>query len=190
MGAGDKLIYDLSAIGAIRLGPVPVSGHPPVTIDLRPLVAHPHVLRRAAHTLAEIIEGLEFDRIAVMSSTLLPLGTAIALELTRPLIYSVTEPEPGQPPTIEGLYSRGEKVLLISGVLRGGEAKLDLIHRLEAVGLRVTDIAVLIDREEGGMAILEQQGYHAHAALTLTELIDALRRRKATAPQPAVGPGD
>jgi uridine monophosphate synthetase len=38
----------------------------------------------------------------------------------------------------------------------------------------VKDIAVLIDREQGGKQLLESKGYRLHSVLTLTEIIASL----------------
>jgi uridine monophosphate synthetase len=46
---------------------------------------------------------------------------------------------------------------------------------LEAARLKVQDMLVLIDREQGGAADLAQRGYRLHTILRLTEILDALR---------------
>jgi orotate phosphoribosyltransferase len=56
-----------------------------------------------------------------------------------------------------------------------GHSKLEAIEALEGFGLVVRDILVLIDREQGGAKDLAERGYHLHAALNLTGILEALR---------------
>jgi uridine monophosphate synthetase len=47
---------------------------------------------------------------------------------------------------------------------------------LSAAGLKVTDVVVLVDREQGGRAELAARGLCLHSVLTLSQLLDALVR--------------
>jgi uridine monophosphate synthetase len=46
--------------------------------------------------------------------------------------------------------------------------------KLESVGLKVEDIVVLIDHEEGVTEKLAQGGYRSYAVLTMTEIAQTL----------------
>jgi len=48
------------------------------------------------------------------------------------------------------------------------------IEPLEAAGLEVRDVVVLIDRQQGGGAELAEAGYRLHAVLRLSEMLDLL----------------
>jgi uridine monophosphate synthetase len=45
---------------------------------------------------------------------------------------------------------------------------------MEGSGLRVRDVVVLLDREQGGRDRLVDDGRELHAVLTLSELLDTL----------------
>jgi uridine monophosphate synthetase len=45
---------------------------------------------------------------------------------------------------------------------------------LQVEGLKVTDVVVLIDREQGGEAHLQKNGLALHAAFKLSQLLDVL----------------
>ena len=48
--------------------------------------------------------------------------------------------------------------------------------RFSNAGLKVTDVVVLVDREQGGKAELARHGLALHAALTLSQVLDCLVR--------------
>lgn len=148
----------------------------PIYVDLRLLVSHPPLLREVARAMAEMACRLAFDRIAAIPYAGLPIGVALALELDRPLIYPRREvKEHGTRRAIEGAFEPGETVLLVDDLITRGDSKLEAISPLEAVGLTVRDVLVLIDREQGGAEDLARRGYRLHAVLTLTQVLDVLR---------------
>jgi orotate phosphoribosyltransferase len=55
------------------------------------------------------------------------------------------------------------------------DSKLEAIRVLEDNGLKVRDVAVLIDREQGAPEQLAAAGYTLHAALRLGQLLDYWR---------------
>jgi uridine monophosphate synthetase len=76
---------------------------------------------------------------------------------------------------IEGAFEAGHTALVIEDVVTTGSSILTAIKTLEEAGLIVRDIAVLVDREQGGQAVLMDKGYHLHAVLTISQMLDALQ---------------
>lgn len=62
--------------------------------------------------------------------------------------------------------------LLIDDLVTLADTKLEAAAVLEENGLTVNDIAVLLDREQGGLEELRRRGYACHAAFKLKELLD------------------
>jgi len=149
----------------------------PIYVDLRLLVSHPPLLREAARAMAEVARDLAFDRFAAIPYAGLPIGVALALEMERPLIYPRREVKAhGTRRAIEGTFEPGETALLVDDLITRGDSKLEAIAPLEAAGLTVHDVLVLIDREQGGAEYLARRGYRLHAVLRLTEILDILRQ--------------
>ena len=73
---------------------------------------------------------------------------------------------------IEGDFHAGETALVIDDLATTGGSKFEAIEKLTAVGLKVKDIVVLVDRQSGAKESLEQAGYSMHAVLTITQMLD------------------
>ncbi len=175
-----ELTLALAEIGAIQFGEFTLASgqKSPIYVDLRLLASHPQVLRDVAHAYAELIErelaeGGKEVRLAAIPYAALPIGTAVALELGLPLIYPRKEAKAhGTGRQIEGEFRPGDRAIVLDDLITTGGSKLAAIEPLEAAGLQVKDVVVLIDREQGGREELEAAGYRLHAVLRLTWMLD------------------
>lgn len=148
----------------------------PIYLDLRRLITHPQILARAAQAYAAKLQDLQFDRLAGIPYAGLPIATAVALEMNRPLIYPRREAKDyGTKAALEGEFQAGETIAVIDDLATTGGTKIEAIQKLESAGLKVKDIVVLIDREQGAGALLAEAGYRLHAVVTLRELLDTWR---------------
>jgi uridine monophosphate synthetase len=144
----------------------------PIYLDLRRLVTHPPILRRVAQAYATKLKELNFDRLAGIPYAALPIATAIALEVNRPLIYPRREAKDyGTKALIEGDYAAGETIVVIDDLATTGGSKIEAIQKLEEAGLKVSDIVVLIDRGQGAGPMLAEAGYQLHSVVNLHDLL-------------------
>ena len=81
----------------------------------------------------------------------------------------------GTQATIDGVYRPGQPVVLFDDLVTTAGSKLSAIRILEAAGLVVKGVCVLIDREQGGKEELKKAGYDLYAAFTLRQLLDHYR---------------
>jgi len=175
----DELILALHDAGCVQFGEFRLhSGETsPIYIDLRLLVSAPALLQSVARAMAALLRGLQYDRLAAIPYAALPIGTAVALELQRPLLYPRREVKAyGVQRAIEGQFLPGERVVVLDDVVTTGKSKLEAIAPLQAAGLRVEDIVVVVDREQGGAQQLAAQGYRVHSVLRLGQIVDVLAR--------------
>jgi uridine monophosphate synthetase len=175
--AHTELILDLARIGAVRFGEFTLKSGmtSPIYIDLRLLASYPKVLNRVAAAYAETLRGLEYDRIAAIPYAALPIGTAVALQTGRPLIYPRKEVKDyGTRRSIEGEFAAGECAIVLDDLITTGGSKIEAIAPLKEAGLQIQDVVVLIDRENGGLETLADAGLRLHAVLTLRDVLDTL----------------
>jgi uridine monophosphate synthetase len=176
-GTEGGLILDLARIGAVRFGQFTLTSGKisPIYIDLRLLASYPDMLQKVAATYADLLQGLTFDRIAGIPYAALPIGTAVALQTGRALIYPRKEAKRyGTRRAIEGAFEAGERVVVLDDLITTGGSKIEAIAPLEEAGLVVEDVVVLIDRESGGREELAREGYRLHTVFTLHQILDVL----------------
>jgi uridine monophosphate synthetase len=169
-----QLAQDLIASQCVRFGQFKLKSGlmSPIYLDLRRLVTHPSILKRVAQAYAEKLKALKFDRLAGIPYAALPIATAIALEMNRPLIYPRREAKDyGTRATIEGDYQAGEIIVVIDDLATTGSSKIETIQKLEEAGLKVRDIVVLIDRGQGAGPMLAEAGYQLHSVVNLRDLL-------------------
>jgi len=172
-----ELLRRLHRIGCIKFGRFRLRDgrESPFYIDLRPLVSHPAELRSVAQSLLRKAQGLEYGCLAGIPYAGLPLAVVAALESNVPAIYARKERHnTGTARMVEGEFKLGDVALVLDDVITSGGSKLEGIAHLQKAGLRVTDLVVLIDRQQGGRTTVEAAGYRLHSVMTISEALDAL----------------
>lgn len=145
----------------------------PIYIDLRQIITYPTLLKQIAQAYLPVLSILQFSRIAGLPYAAIPIATAISLAGNYPMIYPRKEAKTyGTKAEIEGEYHAGETVVVIDDLATTGGSKFEAIEKLIGAGLFVKDVVVLVDRQSGAKESLEQAGYHLHAVLTITQLLD------------------
>lgn len=172
------LILHLHDAGCVRFGEFTLASglRSPIYLDLRRMASDPVLLRRAAEAYAGLLKPLRYERLAAVPYAALTIGAAVALATDGSLIYPRKEAKAhGTGQAVEGIYTPGDRAVVIEDLVTSGGSVIKAVEALEAAGLVVEDVAVLIDREQGGPEALARAGYRLHAALTMTQILETLQ---------------
>ncbi len=179
-----KTLWDLGAVqfGDFTLGRTTL--HSPVYVNLRLLIGKPRALRRAARLIHQKVQTLQtmlhphvapFDRVAGIPFGGLHLATAFSLISNVPMVYiHPPKSRESSEPFLEGIYERGETVLLLDDLITGGGNALETATFLGMSGLKVKEVIVLLDRQEGAAERLHAHGCNLISILTLETMLNYL----------------
>lgn len=171
------LILQLYDIGCIMFGNfVQASGATfPYYVDLRKIISNPQIFTAILSAYADILKDLNFDRIAGIPYGSLPTATGLALRLNYPMIFPRKEVKAhGTRKIIEGNFHSGETVVVVDDILISGKSAMEGAEKIKSAGLIVRDIVVFMDHEQGVKDRLKENGYQAHAVLTISEITETL----------------
>jgi uridine monophosphate synthetase len=148
-------------------------------VDLRQIISDPTLFRRVLNCYAEILQQLQFDRIAGIPYGSLPTATGLSLQLHKPLIYPRKEVKAhGTRRLVEGEFNEGETVAVVDDILITGGSVLEGIAKLTSSGLKVSDVVVFLDHggchDTRAKERLADAGLRLHAVLNLESISDVL----------------
>ena len=174
-----QLINKLFDIGGIKFGNFTLKSgiQSPIYIDLRVTISYPEVLQTIADAMWNQIRNLDFDLICGVPYTALPIATAMTLKYNKPMLMRRKEVKNhGTRRAIEGSFIPGQRCIIVDDLVTNGTSVFETVAPLEQEGLEVTDIVVLLDREQGGKQHISDRGYTLHTVMTITELIKQLEQ--------------
>ncbi|MEJ2271259.1 MAG: orotate phosphoribosyltransferase [Candidatus Bathyarchaeota archaeon] len=171
-----ELSQILNRIGALKFGSFKLtSGNiSPYYLDLRIIPSFPDAFKRICDLYIDLIKneiGEEgFDRIAGIPTAGMSFGSIAAYRLEKAFIYVRTsEREHGRGRRVEGILLPGDRVLLIDDLITKGGSILKATEAVRAEGGVVSDVAVLLNREENGEKSLADEEIKLHYILTISE---------------------
>ncbi|MER3398298.1 MAG: phosphoribosyltransferase [Chloroflexota bacterium] len=174
-----RALFDLGGVqfGSFTLGRSTVNS--PVYINPRVLVSQPRYLKAVAELIRQETSFGQarrrpriapFDLVAGVPFGGLHLATAFSLLTETPMIY--VRPGGEKDHRIEGRYQEGQTVLVIDDLITTGGSIVETASILEAHGLKVRDVIVLVDREQGATERLRRRGYNLVPILRLTVMLN------------------
>ncbi|ASE62669.1 orotate phosphoribosyltransferase [Chryseobacterium indologenes] len=178
MESKKEFFLECYKLGIIKFGRFTLKSgiESPFYVDLRPLASDPKILKKLANYLLEMLPLDNFDLICGVPYAALPMATAMSLESYIPLIIKRKEAKSyGTKKLIEGIYQKGQNCLLVEDVITSGKSLLETIPEIEQEDLKVSDIVVVLDREQGGKQLLENKGYRVYTLFNISEVCDILQ---------------
>ncbi|KAF7278683.1 hypothetical protein GWI33_008131 [Rhynchophorus ferrugineus] len=161
--ASDKKLksfaIDLFRINAVKFGEfkTKVGLMTPVYCDLRVIVSYPELMQTLADLLLEKIKDKKnVDILCGVPYTALPIATALSLKTGLPMVMRRKEAKDyGTKKLIEGVFKDGDRCLIVEDIVTSGSSILETVKDLVNEGLKCKDAVVLLNREQGGAKILE-----------------------------------
>jgi orotate phosphoribosyltransferase len=171
----DPLALSLARAGLIQFGRFvqPDGAIWPVAVHLRWLPSYPALLRDTAAALAEVLPGIEADRLLTTADAI-PIGTALALHTGLPMVYPVRADTAAF--AIEGAYDVGHPTVLLSDTLIDPVQAAAITALGRQVGLEIHAVLAVLDLGLGAREKLQAAGYAVRCVLTLREALPLLEQ--------------
>lgn len=186
--AQEKLILDLFDSGMVKFGSfrfVLHEKHPdaplaPFYIDLRMVRRFPRIRKKVVEVYGDLIKNLKYDLLADVPTSATPMVAILSDKLGVPQITPRSDAKThGGGAKIDGLLNedKGKTAVLIDDLITKADSKFEAIKVLKDFGVKVKDVVVLIDREQGGKKELAKKGYKLYYAFTLSQMMDLFRKK-------------
>lgn len=168
--------YGAFKLGAFRLVSDEISAPlSPYYVNLRNVRSYPGILQRIVEAIQSEVQGIAFDLIADVPTAATPLVAVMSVNNDWPMVSPrLDKKDYGSGSKVDGVFNLGQTVLLIDDLVTTAESKFSAISVLEESGLVVKDVAVFLDRQQGGREELAKAGYRLHAVTTLQEFVQVL----------------
>lgn len=171
------IVLKLYDIGAIKFGSFTLKSGiiSPIYIDLRESISYPPLLQAIAEAMWSKVADRNFDRLCGVPYTALPLASYLSIKYNCPMVMRRKEvKEHGTKKIIEGVFKTNQNCLVLEDLITSGASIFETIGPLEEVGMKVSDIVVFLDRQQGGRNKVQEKGYRIHSVVTLKQALDIL----------------
>lgn len=142
-------------------------------VDVRLTALSSDGLHAVAEALYERLASMRLNANLVAGVALggCPLATGVSLMSGMDALYVRPEAKDhGTGKLVEGAFQPGDRVVLLEDVITSGGSTLKALAALRNAGLTVAGVIAVLDREQGGAALIEQECPFA-ALHTLKELL-------------------
>mmetsp|Transcript_7596 Transcript_7596/g.23385 ORF Transcript_7596/g.23385 Transcript_7596/m.23385 type:complete len:281 (-) Transcript_7596:857-1699(-) len=174
-----QLVRELAAIGAVKFGSFKLKSGllSPFYLDLRVCISKPSLVKLIGSLMWQEVqeERDSFELICGVPYTGLPIATSMSLDTDVPMVMKRKEAKDyGTKKMVEGIFAAGQHCLMVEDIITSGMSVLETVASLKEEGLICDRVVVLIDRQQGGRAILERAGVKVHSVLDIESVLQVL----------------
>jgi len=150
-----------------------------ISLDLKLIPSIPNGMDRVVTILENMTRneiGVEnFDRIAGVPTTGITFASILSYKLSKPFLYIKEAAEThGREKRIDGLLSPGDRILIVDDLIASGKSLLRAVDVIRGEGGIVSDVLVLVDREEGGVERLSRAEVKLHTFSKISKIVAEL----------------
>lgn len=151
----------------------------PYYVDLRQSISDPIAMDWIANALARIVANEigrgKVDKIMGVPTAGVPFATLVSQKLAIPMLYYRKErKEHGVRKKIEGDMERNDRIVMIDDLITTGQSVIEAAIAARDQGGIVSELVVLLDREQGGKDHLRAQNIEPHVLFNISEAFDWL----------------
>jgi orotate phosphoribosyltransferase len=146
----------------------------PYYVDLRQSISSPMAMDWIANSLARIVDNEigrgKIDRIMGVPTAGIPFATLVSQKLAIPMLYYRKErKEHGVRKKIEGNFENSDRILMIDDLITTGQSVINAAKAAREQGGIVTELVVLLDREQGGREHILNHNIKPHVLFSISE---------------------
>ena len=173
MPTTQELIDALVDADAVKFGEFELAhgGTSEYYVDKYLFETDPRCLALVAEAFADRLEGE--TKLGGVALGAVPLAVATALAADLPYVIARKQRKDyGTGNVVEGRLEEGETVVVLEDIVTTGTSLIEAIDALREAGATVDRALVVVDREEGGRARVEEADVEMEALVTASQLLD------------------
>lgn len=171
-----KIAFELVLSDTLKIGDFTLfSGKKsPYYVDLRQAISDPTTMALIADSLARIIDNEvgrdKFDKILGVPTAGVPFSTIVCQKLSVPMLYYRKErKQHGARKKIEGRMEINDRILIIDDLITTGKSVIQAAEAAREQGGQVTELVVLLDREQGGPETVRANNIRPHVLFNVSD---------------------
>jgi orotate phosphoribosyltransferase len=155
----------------------------PYYVDLRQSISNPIAMDWIGNSLARMVINeigkSKVDKIMGVPTAGVPFATIVSQKLAIPMLYYRKErKEHGVRKKIEGDMERNDRIVMIDDLITTGQSVIDAAEAARDQGGIVSELVVLLDREQGGRDYIRNRSIEPHVLFEISEAFAWLKEVK------------
>ena len=132
--------------------------------------ARPEILKYIAKQMVHLLPD-NFDYLAGLEMGGIPIATALSIQTGKPIVFVRKQAkEYGTCQFVEGADIYGKKLVIVEDVVTSGGQIVISTNDLRNAGAIIDTAICVIDREAGGVELLDKSKLKLHSLFTMSEL--------------------
>ena len=153
--------------------------------NCKPAMLDPEGKELIGRLIYSTIRDLEVTGIGGLELGSVPISSAVSLisqlerQPIKEFIVRKEKKDHGIPAKVEGEFVAGEKVVVVDDVITTGGSTIKAIEAVQKLGLEVSKVVVLVDREEmNGRQNIQELCPEVEALVKRSEVMELYKKRK------------